>query len=514
VAPADRATRLAGLPRGFGPRVAAAAVSGALVAGAFPPYDVWPLAPVGVALLTLLCRGVRPRAAALLGLVHGLATFLPLLSWMTVIGPDAWVMLALLEASFVAAMAALLPGVLRLPGWPVWVACLWVTQEAARDRLPFGGFPWGRLAFAETASPFTPFAVAGGAPLVTFVTALSGALVAAAVLRGRDDARHAAALLAAAVAVPLVGLALPVASGEGRTVTAALVQGGVPGEGLDFLGEREQVLRNHVEATHRLADDIRAGRAEPPDLVVWPENSSDIDPFTDPGAHRLIDAAVRDVGVPVLVGAVLDGPGPDHVSNTGIVWDPRTGAGERYVKRHPVPFGEYIPFRAQLAGLVQRLDQIPRDFYAADEPGNLTVGPASVGDVICFEVAYDGLVRDVVTGGADVIVVQTNNATYNGTGQPQQQMAMSRLRAVEHGRSVLVAATSGISAVVDPDGDVAALAPERTVRTIVAEVELRGSTTMATRLGAAPEWLLAVAGAAAAALGLRSVRRARREQLR
>ena len=142
--------------------------------------------------------------------------------------------------------------------------------------------------------------------------------------------------------------------------------------------------------------------------------------------------------------------------NSGVVWDPQTGPGERYVKRHPVPFGEYIPFRAQLSGWIERLDQIPRDFYAGDRPGNLDVGPAAVGDVICFEVAYDGLVRDVVTGGADVLVVQTNNATYNGTGQPQQQMAMSRLRAVEHGRTVLVAATSGISAVVAPDGEVVA----------------------------------------------------------
>ena len=108
------------------------------------------------------------------------------------------------------------------------------------------------------------------------------------------------------------------------------------------------------------------------------------------------------------------------------------------MKRHPVPFGEYIPFRAELTGLISRLDQIPRDFYAGHRPGNLTVGPARVGDVICFEVAYDGLVRDVVRGGAQVLVVQTNNATYNGTGQPYQQMAMSRLRAVETGRDVLV----------------------------------------------------------------------------
>ncbi|HVD28527.1 MAG TPA: apolipoprotein N-acyltransferase [Mycobacteriales bacterium] len=499
-------------PRGLAPRLAGAAVSGAMVALALPPYDLWPLAPLGLALLVLLSRGLSARRAAAVGLVQGLATFVPLLSWLTVIGPDAWLLVALLEASFLALAGALTPSVLRLPGWPLWVACLWVAEELARDTVPFGGFPWGRLAFAETASPFTPYAAVAGAPLVTFATALCGALVAAAVVAA-GSWRRAVPLALLAVAVPVVGLLLPVGAGEGRPVTVALVQGDVPGVGLDQFGEREQVLRNHVDATHRLAADVRAGRVDRPDLVVWPENASDIDPFQDPSAQALIDDAVRDVGVPVLVGAVLDGPGPDHVSNTGIVWDPRTGPGARYVKRHPVPFGEYIPFRAELTGLISRLDQIPRDFYAGHRPGNLTVGPARVGDVICFEVAYDGLVRDVVRGGAQVLVVQTNNATYNGTGQPYQQMAMSRLRAVETGRDVLVTATSGISAVVRADGTVAQEAPEKVARTLVAEVPLRDSQTLATRLGWWPEWLLAAAGLAAAALssGL-SVAAARRRR--
>jgi apolipoprotein N-acyltransferase len=493
-------------PAGLGPRLAGAAVSGALVTLALPPYDVWPLAPLGVAGLVLLCRGQSARRAALLGLVHGLATFVPLLSWLTVIGPDAWLAVALLEASFLALAGACTPAVLRLPGWPFWVACLWVAQELARDTMPFGGFPWGRLAFAETAAPFTPYAALGGAPLVTFVTALSGALLAAAVLR-LPSWRPAVLLALLALAVPVAGLLLPVGAGEGRPVTVALVQGDVPGVGLDFQGEREQVLRNHVDATHRLAADVRSGEVAAPDLVIWPENASDIDPFRDPAAGALIDEAVRDIGVPVLVGAVLQGPGPDHVSNAGIVWDPRTGAGERYVKRHPVPFGEYIPFRAQLTGLISRLDQIPKDFYAADRPGNLTVGPARVGDVICFEVAYDGLVRDVVRGGAQVLVVQTNNATYNGTGQPYQQMAMSRLRAVETGRDVLVTATSGISAVVRADGSVAARAPEQVARTLVAEVPLRDGQTLATRLGGWPEWLLTGLALLAVAAGVVGRRR-------
>ena len=481
----------------LGPRLAAAVVSGALVAVALPPYDLWPLAPIGVTGLVLLCRGQRARRGALLGLAHGLGTFVPVLSWLTVIGPDAWLLVALLEAAYLALLGSLLPAVLRLRAWPLWVGCLWVAQELARDTTPFGGFPWGRLAFAETASPYTPYATLGGAPLVTFATAVSGALVAAAVVH-RGAARSAALLGLVAVAVPTAGLLLPVGAGEGRQVTVALVQGNVPGVGLDFQGEREQVLRNHVDATHRLAADVRAGKVAAPDLVVWPENASDIDPFGDAGAMALIDDAVRDVGVPVLVGTLVDGPGPDHVSNTGIVWDPQTGPGERYVKRHPVPFGEYIPFRSELAGITSRLDQIPRDFYAADRPGNLTLGPARIGDVICFEIAYDGLVRDVVRGGAQVLVVQTNNATYNGTHQPYQQMAMSRLRAVETGRAVLVASTSGISAVVRADGSVAQRAPEKVARTLVAKVPLRDAETLSTRLGGWPERTLAVAGLVAA----------------
>ncbi len=498
-------------PNGPGPRLAAAVLSGALVALALPPYDVAVLAPCGVALLTVLCRGRSARMGALLGLAHGLGVFVPVFSWLTVVGPDAWLALAVLEALFVAAAGAVTPVLLRLRGWPVWVACLWVLEEALRDRLPFGGLPWARLAFAETASPLTPYAAIGGAPLVTMVTALCGTLLAAGLLalRQQSSRRGAAVLLGLTLLLPALGAVLPVGVvASGRSVTVALVQGNVPRIGLQIETAPEQVLRNHVAATHRLAAAVRAGRRAAPDLVIWPENASDIDPLTTPSARALVDGAVRDVGVPVLVGALLDGPGPDHVSNAGIVWDPVTGPGERYVKRHPVPFGEYIPFRAQLTKVISRLDQIPRDFAAGTRPGNLTVGPARVGDVICFEVAYDGLVRDVVRGGAQVLVVQTNNATYNGTGQPAQQMAMSRLRAVEAGRDVLVTATSGISAVVRADGSVARQAPERVARTLVARVGLRDGQTLATRLGPWPERGLALVALLAIAIGLRSGRRA------
>ena len=486
---------VAGDPAPRGPRPALRAV-GALAAGlllelSFAPVEAWALAPVGVAVLTLAVRGAAPRRAALLGLLAGLALFVPLLHWSgAVAGSAAWLALALLQALFLAPLGAALAVVQRLSAWPVWTAALWVGEEALRDRLPFGGFPWGRLAFSQGATPLTPVAALGGAPLVTFAVALLGTLLAALVLRRSRVVAlvPAVVLLAAAVAVPT-----PTA---GPTTRVALVQGNVPRLGLDAFAQRAAVLDAHVRGTRQLAEDVRAGRTARPDLVVWPENASDLDPFTDARAYATIDAVVRDVGVPVLVGAVLQGPG-DKITNAGIVWDPVTGPGERYVKQHPVPFGEYMPYRSLLRRVSSKVDLVPRDFARGDRPGVLQVGPATVGDVICFEVAYDGLVRDAVRGGGRVVVVQTNNATFGRSAQPAQQLAMGRLRAVEHGRTVLVAATSGISAVIAPDGRLVQQAGVFTPAVLTAEVPLRDAQTPATRLGTWPEVLLALLGAAA-----------------
>ncbi len=484
-------------------RLAGAVLAGMLLYLSFPPVDVPELAPVGVAVLALVCRGQTVRSAALLGLTAGLALFLPLVEWTaTIAGPAALVALALLQAAFLALLGALLPGVLRLPGWPLWTAALWVLSEALRSRIPFGGFPWGRLAFSQGESVLTPLAALGGAPFVSFVVALLGGVLAWSLLALRRRPLAAAAAVVAAGVAAGGGAALVPLPVSGEPVQVAVVQGNVPRLGLGFNAQRAAVLANHAEATRELAADVRAGRVPAPDVVIWPENASDIDPFEDTAAYDLIDEAVEDVGVPVLVGAVLQGPG-NGVSNTGIVWDPVTGPGERYVKRHPVPFGEYVPFRSLVRQVTDKVDLVPRDFVAGTDVGVLDVGPVRVGDVICFEVAYDDLVRDVVTGGGSVIVVQTNNATFGRSGETAQQLAMGRLRAVEHGRAVLVAATSGISAVISPDGRTVESAPVFTREVLSAQVPTRTGTTLATRLGAAPELLLAGLAVVAAGVGAR-----------
>lgn len=520
--------RRAGLAvRRAAPRSAAAVLCGLALAAAFPPYDLWPLSIAAVAGLSVLTRGRSARQGAWLGFAFALPFFLWLLLWLRVVGYDAVFGLSVLEALFVAALGAGLAVTSRLPGWPLWGGCLWVAEELARDRLPFGGFPWGRLAFANTGSPFTPLAALGGAPLVTFAVALTGTLLAAAVLaalrlRTAGTARTARTLLpaagSAAIAAALLGAgyAVPVPTDATDFVRVAIVQGNVQQPGMHFLGRPLQILDNHVAATLQLAEDIKEKRTPKPDLVIWPENSSDLDPFSNPQAYDRITGAVRAVGVPVLVGALVDGPDARHVQNEGIVWDPVSGPGASYTKQHPVPFGEYVPFRTELTKVIKRLDQIPRDFYPGKGTGVLKIGPATLGDVICFEVAYDEIVHDTVQAGARAIIVQTNNATYGRTGQPEQQLAMSRLRAVEHGRAIVTAATSGISAVVAPDGTVEQRTKEFTRDVLSARIPLRDELTVADRVGTVPEWTLAMVGilscAVAIALGRREATQAKGQQ--
>ena len=472
-------------------RAGLAVGGGVLLWSAFSPRDWRWTAPLGVGLLTLLVRGRRAFAGFGYGLLAGLGLFAPLLSWTSNVGADAWLALSLLQALFIGALATALTWLTTRRYWPVWTAAAWVVQEAVRERIPFGGFPWGRLAFSQVEGPLLPYAAVGGAPLVTFATALVGALTLATALY-LSGARWAAAATTAAAAglVLAVPVFVPSAPPATQTVSVAAVQGNVPRAGLDAFAEDRAVLDNHAAATRELAEDVAAGVRPAPDLVLWPENSSDLDPYTDPAANRIIDSAVRAVGVPTLVGALVDA-GPGRVANTGIVWDPKTGPGATYVKQHPVPSAEYVPYRSLLTRLDERFAMVPRDFVKGQRTGVLQVGPARLGDVICFEVAYDPLVRETVAGGAQLLVVQTNNASFGYSEETEQQLAMSRLRAVEHGRDVLVVATSGVSAAITPDGTVRQRAGLFTAATLSADVGLRDDTTVATRIGGAAEVALA-----------------------
>ncbi|MEP7090610.1 MAG: apolipoprotein N-acyltransferase [Nocardioidaceae bacterium] len=483
-------------------RTAVAALAGIGAGLSFQPYHWVYLLPLCVAVLTGLCVARRLRSGFWLGFVFGTAFMLMLLPWLQVIGVSAWIALSVVEGLFygVAGLAtsAVAGRVVRLPGWPVWAACSWVLLEALRAEVPFGGFPWGRLAFATDDTPVAPVFAYLGAPGATFVVALLGTTLAWAALRVRHAPVRAVAGLAVAVVLAGVAAVFPwqaTRPGDQR-VTVASVQGNVPGKGLEAFAERRVVLDNHVAVTAELAHRIAEGKARRPDLVVWPENSSDIDPYTDRLAATAIGHAAEAVGAPLLMGAVVgDRVNSDGWFNRAIVWSPRTGRpGAYYDKTHPVPFGEYIPLRSLLASRISALNQIPSDMVRGTRPGVLQIGRARAGVLMCFEVAYDGLLRQVVDGGADLVVVPTNNATYTGTGQIEQQFAMSRLRAIETGRYVVVASTNGISGIVAPDGHVVERAPQRRAAVLERSVALLTERTPAVVLGPWPE--AAVAGIA------------------
>ena len=490
---------------------AAAIVGGLLLWASFAPIAVPISAALGVALITLATHRVRPIVGLARGFAAGLAFLLPLLSWLHPVGRDAAIALAVYCALWFALLGWGISRVTRLRLWPLWVGAVWILQETVSGTLPFGGFAWGRLAYGQADA--APGQAAGvlGLSGVSFLVVLAGAALAAAVVQAR--VRHwptvTAWLVVAALSWWAPALLHPVAPSNG-TAVLAVVQGGTPQVGLGAMDVRRAVLENHVRETMTLARRVGAGQVPQPDLVVWPENSSDLDPFEDAEAASLITMAAQAVGAPILVGAIVDVPGnPDGVWNLGMLWDPVTGPGPRYAKRHPVPFGEYIPFRDVIAPLVGRLERIPRDFVAGTSAGLFDVGTMLVGDLICFEVAYDDVVLPLQHAGAQVLTVQTNNATYAGTSQPDQQLAITRMRALETGRSIAVAATTGVSAFINPDGSLQSSLGQGETGSLVATVPLRSDPLPSARLGAWVTMLLCGVGAVAVAIGTLAGRRAR-----
>lgn len=475
-----------------------AALGGYVTRLAFPDPGWWAGAYVGVGLLYLALRRDSARWNALVGLVWGLACFAPMITWANdAVGPVPWIALSVLEALFVAGFGAAWAWARR--GHAVWrsgwwqlltFVVLWVGVEELRSAQPFGGFPWGRLAFSQADSLLASYAWLGGTPLLSAVVVAVGVLLARAVLAGLDvRLGRTLAALGALVGIGVGSLLVPLdTSAETGSLRVGAVQGNVPEPGqLDAFGQRRQVLDNHANGTHALLDEVEPGWL---DLVLWPENGTDIDPQVDAEAAAIIDEAAVAVGAPMLVGTV-EYPESGGRYNTAVLWEPGEGVVATYSKQHPAPFAEYVPMRDVARLFSDAVDLVTADMLPGTEPGVVPVESERlgrtvvVGDVICFEVAYDALVRESVREGGELLVVQTNNASFGWSDESTQQLAMSRLRAIEHGRSTVQISTVGVSAVIAPNGTVMDRTDLFTADRMVATVPLRTSLSPA---AAAGEW--------------------------
>lgn len=483
--------------------LAIAAGLGVLSSTAFAPLS-WPLTMVlavaGLFWLAAQLDSARGRVVVGAGLAYGLGFFGPLIWWMNAVSEGAYVALVLAETAFMAPIMLGLRAAMRVRWWPLLAPAVWIAGEWARGGFPFKGFPWGRLAHTTIDTPFAPYARLLGMTGTSFVMAVLAstlllAVVAASTMRGKVVAA------AAALALTALGALLPTGiAGQAGTKQVALIQGDVPGEFLTW--PRGEIFTLHAAETQRLVDRVASGQAPKPDMVLWPENATDTDPNFDTDVRLRIERLSGELDAPILVGGIFDGPTVDTSYNAGVVWTAH-GPGDRYIKRRPVPYGEYVPFRNELGGLVPRFDRdIPRDMVAGNLPGGLHIAGTIVGDTICYDIAYDGVVRDVLATDAQVLVVQTSNAAFTRTSQPEQQWDISRLRAIETGRWVLVPSTNGISGVVDADGNVVQRAPMHEPATIEQAVPLASGTTPATHLAPFLTWLLVTPGLGGCLFGI------------
>ncbi|MBS4100693.1 apolipoprotein N-acyltransferase [Tsukamurella paurometabola] len=490
-------------------RGGAALLAGVALFFAFPPAGLWWLATLGVAaLVVVLATRERPtlRGGFGYGFLAGLGLFIPLLKWIdSMVGALPWIGLGITCALYYGAFGLIATRVARAPGGPLWVAAGFAVTEWARASFPFGGFPWGRLAFSQADGPLLALARYVGAPGLSFVVALLGACFAAAgVAAYRRADRRAFLLPAAATALVAIGAAAawPAvgAPSEGRTVTVAAIQGNVPEQRWDVATQREAVLTNHLNETHRLATEIREGRQKQPDVVIWPENSSDVSPERDPDVAARIRAASADVRAPILVGTVhYDGTGRYY--NSMILID-ANGPIERHDKAILQPFGETMPMREFFRMFSDYVD-LANDFTPGSGPGVVRPNGVPLGVATCYEVAFDRALRASVENGAQVLTVPTNNATFGRTGMTYQQLGMSRVRAVELDRDVVVAATTGVSALVRPDGEVSRQTSIWTADHLVETIRLRDGLTPAARLGDWSEVALLVATLCGIAIAIR-----------
>lgn len=454
--------------------------AGAIVAWSFYPGHWW-ASVVGMAILLLILDSKLRKTRLKLTLAFALSFFAFHVQWVNVLGNDAWLGLVIL-CTLPWILFALLPIDSKSKWFYFQPAALVIVLEAIRASWPWGGFPWGLLAYSQVDGPLVALSTIGGQALVSGVVVVCAAITVK-LIKFRS---FSALILLLFISICSASVSSFTSS---DSVQLAAIQGNVPRVGNELSAQRAAVLNNHLRTTEQFLAEIESGSTPEPDLIVWPESGTDIDPLVPGIAADAINKLASRSAAPILIGATTwyssgsKGEGP---TNSGIMWTD-AGASKVYSKNHLVPFGEYLPLRDVLAKWITRFDQIPNDFVPGEGPGVFDVSGMQIGDVICFEVAYANHIYDTINAGAQVITVQTNNATYGNTTQPEQQFAITRFRAIETQRAFLVASTSGISGLIQSDGSVSGKTKQFESAIVTGEAPLISEKTFSTKY---PYWVL------------------------
>ena len=426
-----------------------------LASAAFEPIGLWFLAIFGFALFfRKLSDSDKP---VLQSFVFGLTLNAIVLHWSgKYVGALPWLLLALLQALF------------YLPvGWvfrrskSLWLSALvLLLMEELRARFPFGGFGWTRIAFSQVESPALPIVSIGG------VLALSSFTVLIAVLVTRIGLKSFVGI----IILFITALLIPDNPQGSGSVRLLAVQGNTPEVGLEFNSRAIAVFNLHRDATREFAK-------EPYDAIIWPENASDIDPRKYPEVAADIRKLTRELQTPLIAGVVQQENGSPE--NASIMYSKEGALQSAYIKRGLTPFGEFMPLR-KIAEFVSPMAKMVVDFVPGDKLVTHQVSGAKLGPIICYEIIIDSLVRDMAIN-SQALIVQTNSATFANTAESAQQLAITRIRAVEHSRAILSVSTVGISALIDNNGRVLSQTAENKKAFLVGNLSLNTNQTLVDR---------------------------------
>lgn len=489
-------------------RIPLAVFGAALALFAFPTEGVWIVALLIPGLLFLATRGLGFWAATVLGFVAGQFYYITHIEWLALyLGPVPLIALSTLMSLYFAlgsGATAWLYKKLKPKGWglisfAIAAAAIWTLREWLGSNFPYGGFPWSRLGMTQADGWFAKYAWWGGISLISFAMVLISMVLALMFLEFRK--RKAEKLIPmAAIALALVAVPLVTPIGLGTQPVGEIRIAAVQGNALAGLfsnQERGTILQNHLDASYAsIPDDEKL------DLIVWPENASDVSPLDSTHARAEIEALITQYQAPITFGTITS-RGED-VYNSTIFWELGEGPTDYYDKKRPVPFAEYVPDRAFWRSLAPDLiDLVPRGYSFGTRDGIFANEKFTVGSLICFEIAADDIPRGLAIEGAEVILSQTNNADFGYSDETFQQAAIARLRAIETGRAVVNISTVGLSAIYLPDGSVLDELTWYTADAMIQNVPLIKGSTPATGLGLWFDGLNAALALGFLAFGLR-----------
>lgn len=393
-----------------------------LLSGAFEPIGKWWLAPI--AILVHIYAIERTEHRLLSAFVFAFTFNAVLLHWTsTYVGSTPWIILSLGLSLFYLPLALI--GRWGIATYPL----IFVLLEELRNRFPFGGFGWARVAYSQADSPYAAIASRGGAISLSAMTVLLAGFVYFLFYK-----RFNVLFL-----IPLLALLIPNNIATVNQTSVLMVQGNVPELGMDFNSRAKQVFNNHVEQTK-----IALAESNEVDFIVWPENAVDVDPYTNKDVYEELESFDK----PLIIGAIVEKG--DKLLNTSILWGEKSQ--EIYVKQHLTPFGEYIPLRSlaeKISPLVNQVD----DFSPGNQQKIFTIGKARIAPVICFELIDDKILANAAKS-SNLLVVQTNSATFGTSAESAQQLSITRIRAIEHSKNVVSVSTTGISAIIDFNGKI------------------------------------------------------------